>query len=73
MSYFVSVQKCVAALNLNKEPCIYFVKYIISHTSGNEVPHITCYLGKLNGKDLLILEVHEEAVHQQLVVNVPSS
>lgn len=32
-----------------------------------------CYLGKLDGKDLLVLEVHEEAVHQQLVVDVPGS
>lgn len=32
-----------------------------------------CYLGKLDGKDLLVLEVHEEAVHQQLVVDVPRS
>ncbi len=32
-----------------------------------------CYLGKLDGKDLLVLEVHEEAVHQQLVVDVPCS
>lgn len=23
-----------------------------------------CYLGKLDGKDLLVLEVHEEAVHE---------
>lgn len=32
-----------------------------------------CYLGKLNSKDLLVFQVHEEAVHQQLVVDVSSS
>lgn len=32
-----------------------------------------CYLGKLYSKDLLVFEVHEEAVHQQLVVDVPRS
>lgn len=35
--------------------------------------HWVCYLGKLDGKDFLVLEVHEEAVHQQLVVDVPRS
>lgn len=32
-----------------------------------------CYLGKLNSKDLLVFQVHEEAVHQQLVVDVSCS
>lgn len=32
-----------------------------------------CYLGELNCKDLLVFQVHEEAVHQQLVVDVSCS
>lgn len=31
------------------------------------------YLGKLDGKDLLVLLVHEETIHEQLVVDVPGS
>lgn len=39
----------------------------------NVIIHQVCYLGKLNSKDLLVFQVHEEAVHQQLVVDVSCS
>lgn len=31
------------------------------------------YLGELDGEELLELEVHQEAVHKKLVVDVPRS